>query len=331
MPTNPIFSTIDYEKGGIQHGFLQLPYSRNDSAWGSIMLPITQIKNGLGATALLTGGNHGDEYEGPIALHNLAARESYKDVHGRIIVIPAMNYPAFLSGDRVSPIDGINMNRTYPGRPKGSVTEVIADYFSQTLIPMADFVLDIHSGGKTLNFLPLAASHELDDKDLEIRCAAAMHAFGAPYQLKMLEIDATGMYDTQVESMNKVFVTTELGGGGSSNTETVAIAKRGVNNFLIHSGILEGEINTPYSNPINLNMPDNSCFLFSQHSGLIEPCVDLGDTVNKGQLIARIHDVNRTAAPIQDYFSPREGLVITKYFPSLIKIGDCISVIAEIN
>ena len=56
----------------MQHGFLRLPYSRNDSAWGSVMIPITVIKNGDGPTALLTGGNHGDEYEGPLALFELA-------------------------------------------------------------------------------------------------------------------------------------------------------------------------------------------------------------------------------------------------------------------
>jgi predicted deacylase len=45
-------------------GFLRLPYSRDDSAWGSVMIPICVIRNGKGPAALLTGGNHGDEYEG---------------------------------------------------------------------------------------------------------------------------------------------------------------------------------------------------------------------------------------------------------------------------
>ena len=70
--TNPVSATIDFERDGLQHGFLQIPHSRNDSAWGSIMLPITVAKNGDGPGAILTGANHGDEYEGPIALHDLA-------------------------------------------------------------------------------------------------------------------------------------------------------------------------------------------------------------------------------------------------------------------
>jgi N-alpha-acetyl-L-2,4-diaminobutyrate deacetylase len=60
---NPISSTIDFDQNGVQHGFLKLPYSRNDSAWGSMMIPITVAQNGEGPTILFTGANHGDEYE----------------------------------------------------------------------------------------------------------------------------------------------------------------------------------------------------------------------------------------------------------------------------
>jgi len=72
MRDNPISATIDFEGTGVQHGYLRLPYSRNDSAWGAIQIPVTQVKNGDGPSALLTGGNHGDEYEGPLALVELA-------------------------------------------------------------------------------------------------------------------------------------------------------------------------------------------------------------------------------------------------------------------
>ena len=330
MSNNPITSTIDFDKDGVQHGFLKLPHSTNESAWGSIMIPITQFKNGDGPTALLSGANHGDEYEGPIALYSLASREHFDDIQGRVIIVPAMNYPAFCEGTRVSPIDGLNMNRIYPGKPKGTVTPVIADYFSQTLVPMADYVLDIHSGGKTLDFVPFAACHELPDKDQEAKCVAAMQAFGAPYELKMVEIDAAGLYDTQVESMGKVFVTTELGGGGTTSPETIAIAKRGVDNFLIHAGILQGELVPSETFPVGLDMTDDDCFLFSEHKGVLEPFVNLGELVKKGQLLARVHEIERTATPFHDYFAPRDGMVISKHFPSRVQMGDCINVLAAV-
>lgn len=336
MNENPISTTIDFEKDGIQYGYLKLPYSSNESAWGSIMIPITQFKNGDGPTALLTGGNHGDEYEGPIALYKFSQQTDIENIQGRVIIVPAMNYPAFKVATRVSPLDHLNMNRVYPGAAKGSPTLLIADYFSNTLLPMADYVLDIHSGGKTLDFVPFAACHELEDKALEEKCVAAMNAFGAPYQLKMVEIDAAGMYDTQAESMGKVFVTTELGGGGSTSPETNAIANRGIDNFLIHAGILISKTHQvkndtpPLFDTISMDMPDGDCFLFSEHNGLIEPIVNLGDTVEKGDLIARIYNIENMSAPANDYFAPRDGLVMSRHYPSLIQMGDCINVIARV-
>ena len=95
------------------------------------------------------------------------ARSTPNDVSGTVIIVPAMNYPAFRAGTRTSPIDKGNLNRSFPGRPDGTVTEKIADYFQRELLPRADIVLDFHSGGKTLDFLPFCAAHILPDKALE--------------------------------------------------------------------------------------------------------------------------------------------------------------------
>jgi len=330
MRKNPINASIDYEKDGIQHGFLRLPHSRNDSAWGAVMTPIMQIKNGSGPTALVTGGNHGDEYEGPVALFNFAGRTEFEDIQGRVIVVPAMNYPAFQAASRVSPIDGVNLNRTFPGRADGTVTEVLADYFSRVLLPMADYVLDIHSGGKTLDFVPFSVSHQLEDKQQQEKCRHAMRAFGAPYYVSLLEIDSGGMYDTQAEEMGKVFVSTELGGCGTTRVESIEIAKRGVDNFLIHAGILDGELQHGKERSICLDMTGDDAYHFSKHSGLIEPCVNLGDHVKKGDLIARIHTIERTAVPPCEYHAQCDGLVIARHVPSLVKLGDCLNVVAAI-
>src|SRR5690606_31366211 len=140
MRPSPVTPTVDFEKDGVQHGFLRLPYSRDDSAWGAVMIPITVVKNGAGPTALLTGANHGDEYEGPIALFELAQRLTAAEVSGPVIIVPAFNYPAFRAATRTSPIDRGNMNRSFPGRPDGTVTEKIADFFQRHLVPRADLV-----------------------------------------------------------------------------------------------------------------------------------------------------------------------------------------------
>lgn len=326
MKQNPVVATIAFDQDGEHHGFLRLPHSRNDSAWGSVMLPITIVRNGNGPTALLTGANHGDEYEGPIALQELALNLKSDAINGTVIIVPAFNYPAYLAGTRTSPIDNGNMNRLFPGSPDGSVTEKIADYFQRTLVPMADVVLDFHSGGKTLDFVPFAASHVLENKQQEEACRAAVQAFNAPYSMKLLEIDNVGMYDTAVEEQGKVFISTELGGGGASSAKTVAIAKKGVRNLLIHAGILDGE--PEITGTINLDMPDGDCFVFSEHNGLIESMIDLGEQVSQGDVIARVWSTERNGQEPIAYHAKRSGLLCGRHFPGLVKSGDFLAMIA---
>ncbi|MGN6142113.1 MAG: N(2)-acetyl-L-2,4-diaminobutanoate deacetylase DoeB, partial [Mesorhizobium sp.] len=240
--------------------------------------------------------------------------------------VPAMNYPAFRAGTRTSPIDRGNLNRSFPGRPDGTVTEKIADYFQRTLLPLADIVLDFHSGGRTLDFLPYAAAHELPDKEQEKRCFEAVAAFAAPYSMRMIEIDAVGMYDTAAEEMGKIFVTTELGGGGTSRAETVRIARRGVMNVLRHAGIANGAVE---KTPTRwLDMPGGDCFSFAEDDGMIETMVDLGEKVKKGAVIARIHGTGRTGLAPQDIRSRMDGLLAARHFPGLVKAGDCVAVVA---
>ncbi|MGD1877272.1 MAG: N(2)-acetyl-L-2,4-diaminobutanoate deacetylase DoeB [Kiloniellaceae bacterium] len=327
MAINPISCALDFDQDGVQHGHLKLPYSRDDSAWGAILIPITVIRNGDGPTALFTGGNHGDEYEGPIALLDMARSLDPADITGRVILLPMMNYPAVRGGKRTSPIDGGNLNRLFPGKADGTITQKIADYVTAPLLPLADVVVDLHSGGKTLNFVPYAACHRLpQDPDLEARCAAAMQAFNAPYSMVMLELDAVGMFDTEAEKRGKLFVTTELGGGGSATPRTVDIARRGLRNVLHHVGILPGDVAMQPS--IQLDMPDERCFVTSEHAGILEFMVELGDSVTEGDLIARVYDVERSGWRPVEYTAYRDGVVAGRHYPGLVQSGDTLAVIA---
>ena len=326
LPPSPVTPTIDLDAPGASHGFLRLPHSRDDSAWGSVMIPIAVLRGAPGPTALLAGGNHGDEYEGPIALFDLARTLDPATLTGAVIIVPALNAPAVRAATRTSPIDRGNLNRSFPGHPAGTVTEKIADYVTRALLPRADLVLDFHSGGKTLDFLPFAAAHILPDKAQEARALAAVEAFAAPFSMQMLEIDAVGMLDTTAESLGKTFVTTELGGGGTARAETVAIAKRGIRNLLRHAGILPG---APDPAPTRwLDMPSGDCFTFAEGAGLLEPAVDLGAPVAAGDVVARIHPLTRTGLAPAELRANLAGLLAARHFPGLIQPGDCAAVVA---
>ena len=322
-----VSANIDLDIDGVQHGHLSLPWSGNRSAWGSVRIPITVIKNGSGPTVTMIGGNHGDEYEGPITLMRLATELEHSRIRGRVILIPCLNAPAVDAETRLSPIDQVNMNRAFPGDPSGTISYKIADYITRHIVSVSDIVLDLHSGGKTLNFIPLAAVHFLSDKQQQTAAEELMIAFGAPNSLRMREMDDRGMLDTTVEQMGKVFITTELGGGGTATFQSIAITYTGCRNLLCHCGVLQDELQLRSTRM--LEMPDQDCFITATEAGLLEMTVALGSETYKGGLIARIHPADRSGAKPTEYIARRNGVLMARHHPGLIRPGDCLAVIAE--
>jgi N-alpha-acetyl-L-2,4-diaminobutyrate deacetylase len=322
-----ISTEIDFRADGVQHRHLTIPHSRNDSAWGSILMPISVFKNRDGPTVLLTGGSHGDEYEGPIALMNLIRSLDIGKISGRVIVIPALNYPAVKAGTRLSPIDGGNMNRSFPGKRTGTTTEMIADFVQRFILPLCDAAVDIHAGGKMMSFLPCSVIHKLPDAEQMARTVAAAKAFGAPNCLVLDELDAVGMLDTALETMGKVFVSTELGGGGTATVETVRIAVDGVHDFLVHFGVLadapRGSGETRF-----LRTPEGS-FVIADRGGILEAAVEPGEAISAGEPIAFIHDIDMPTAPPAVYRSPLQGILVHRHTAGMIGRGDCLAVIAQ--
>ncbi|HRX78818.1 MAG TPA: succinylglutamate desuccinylase/aspartoacylase family protein, partial [Pirellulaceae bacterium] len=135
MTVSPVTTDLDFSAPGRQVGKLSVPYSYNLSGWSQLQIPIATIGSGDGPTVLLMAGNHGDEYPGQIAIMRLLRELTPQQITGRIILIPALNMPAAKASTRLSPVDGMNLNRCFPGDPNGTVTQVIADYLTTVLFP----------------------------------------------------------------------------------------------------------------------------------------------------------------------------------------------------
>src|SRR3954467_15657152 len=91
LPHSMVITPLDFSQPGKQQGFLQVPYSHNLGGWANVMVPITIIARGKGPTVLALGGNHGDEYQGQIAIMKLARELTPEMVSGRIILLPSLN------------------------------------------------------------------------------------------------------------------------------------------------------------------------------------------------------------------------------------------------
>jgi predicted deacylase len=128
---------------------------------------------------------HGDEYEGSVAINALAHAIDIKTLVGWLILLPALDLPAMMAGTRLTPKDGLNLTRVFPGNPLGSLTQRIAHWLSGTMMPLSDHIVDLHSGGRTLNFAPSVLVPETSSQ-LSLATAAGL-AFGAPFTVLINE------------------------------------------------------------------------------------------------------------------------------------------------
>ena len=290
----PVFSaSIDFDKPGKQFGHIQIPFSRDDAAMGSLMIPIVSIRGGKGPCLLLNAGSHGDEFEGQIALRNLAHELKPEAVSGQVILIPSLNLPAVLNNSRCSPLDDANMNRIFPGDAHGTISRKIAAYVYRTLIPRVDFVVDLHAGGRNYKCLCYPMMHRYPNAATTRATFGLLKAFQAPYGVVFdTEPDRDGMLDTAVEDLDKPFIAVELGGCGMVTPASIAIATRGVRNVLVHCGLTEGQIEPGEVQTQVLGVPAGG-FVAAEDHGIFEPLVDLGHEVRPEQAIGRLHSIHR--------------------------------------
>ena len=316
----------DLDRSGKLVGSFAVPWSRDESGWGNLLTPLAVIANGDGPTVLLTGGNHGDEYEGPVALRRLIHELDPACVHGRVIVVPGLNQAALRAGKRLSPVDGGNLNRSFPGDPRGTPTARVADFVYRELVARADVVLDLHSGGTSMVFSPLVATHDLGDPVRTAATARYLEAFGTGLAIVAEEPDPIGLLDYAVEALGKIFLTTEIGGGGAISAGTAAIAWRGIRNTLRLAGVLAGDPEVDHPPTFARMHSDGSAI--APLTGLLEPYVDPGAEVAAGEPVGRIHSLDSLAADPVELAAPYSGVVIMRHNCGVVRAGDPVVAVA---
>lgn len=321
-----IWTPLDFEKPGKQADSLRLPISVDDSAYGWFPIPVVSIKNGGGPTAVLLAGTHGDEYEGQLALMHLARTITPSEVNGRIIIVPSLNFPAVEAGRRVSPIDEGNLNRLYPGDAHGTATRMIAHYVTEVLLPMADLVIDLHSGGHSLDYVQCALIRPGATKKEHEALLELLKAFGAP--IGYLTDGSGGGGNTTLpaaaETHGVPVITTELGGGATLSQGGKALAINGTLRLLNHLRVLDRDDIEP-AGPVRLmEVPGTNYFAYAEATGFFEPLAAAGDNVEAGQLIGLMHTIDRPCDEPRPVLAPQSGLVACRRFPTLARRGDCL-------
>ncbi|MBL8378916.1 MAG: succinylglutamate desuccinylase/aspartoacylase family protein [Burkholderiales bacterium] len=323
-----IWTEVDYEREGKQVGFLHLPHSVTRSAYGTIPIPIAVLRNGEGPTVFLMAGNHGDEYEGQIVLNRMIRSLAPGQIRGRVIILPAANLPAAMDGARVSPIDGGNLNRAFPGDPNGTPTFAIAHYIQTVLFPMADFHHDLHSGGSSLDMLPFCSARLGADEELNEKALAALRAFGASLSFVWAYTADQRLSSAAAVAQGVVALGGEFGGCGRVSISGLKLVERGVRNLLAHAGVLK-DWKIQNDGPTRMvELKGQDYYVYAPESGLFEPFCELGDTVAAGQPCGQVVFPDDPARdPVACHFK-RAGLLVCKRHPGRVVRGDCVAHLA---
>jgi len=338
MPESKIVydaSKIDFETPGKHHYNVAF---HHDSSWGYSLVPLTVI-NGLKERdssfpgVAVFGGTHGNEWEGQVAVKRLCHDLDPAEMGGRVILVPQLSESACAANTRISPLDGVNMNRAFPGNPRGSISYRIADFVKTRIFPRVRVVVDIHAGGNEGGFALCTSFHPIADpvQRAEIGLVAAL--FDTPFMLIYTSDMASGLLPEEAEKEGKIAIGGEFGFGESVSLKGVRHAYDGVKNVLRHYGMLPGAIvkidSERSSAPRLVDASNLEDFIPAPRTGIWEPLVELGAGVTQGTLVGRLHDFSDHSSDPVEIRAHRAGTLLMMHFPAHIEKGVTLFVIAK--
>ena len=320
--------TIDLSRPGRQTGDLMLRWSDNTNPLGYHPVPIISLKNGAGPVFLILGGTHGDEFEGPAAIMRLAARLKPAMIQGQVILVPGLNAPAFVASARVSPLDGANLNRAFPGDLNGGPTEMLAHYVETELLPLCDAVIDLHSGGKASFFQPCTLAAGTKDPELYATNLGLARAFGLPLVWRLGANNDDRSINSAADRVGVMMIAAELGGGGGVDPLITGQAEEGLLRCLAYLGVLEHHA-PPIPEPRVVEIASSLHSIYAPADGLFDRAICAGQNVMTNEVAGRFHfpaEPERESITLK--FS-EEGLVLAHCARGLVRRGELLALLAQ--
>ena len=284
-----------------------------------VVIPVLIAKGAeSGQRLVVLGGVHGDEYEGPSAIATLIGALDPATLRGEIVAVPVANPPAFALSQRASPLDGLNLARTFPGLPAGSVTQRIAHVLTEEVLAKADFLIDLHSSGTHIE-MPLLVGYRVGATAASRTSREAALRFGAPVVWGHASV-APGRSLSGPDSRGVPWLYTESPGGGWLNPHTAAVYRQGVVNVLRYLGMLPGD--APRCTPTHELCGDGDVdtSLAAPVAGWLWHEIALLDSVERGQLLGTIRDTRGEVTC--RVCAPAAGRVVLRRATPSVAAGD---------
>lgn len=287
-------------------------------------LPICII-NGKekGAVFTIVAGIHGYEYPPIIALQEILNEINPKKLCGTLIILPVANIGAFYQRTPfLHPEDKKNLNKTFPGSPSGSISEQIANYITQNIIPNTDIFIDLHGGDANEDLVPFVCFYD-NPKNLENTQKARQlsEISGLPMIVSYpytISNEEPALYAfKQAVQLGKVSISVEAGKLGNLQSDNVTILKNAIYNILDFSKIYLTEQKIKQKEQ---KLFTQQVYISSPKKGIFYSELKAGDFVRKGENLGYITDI--FGRKLTNITTPTQGIILYKVGTPPINEGE---------
>jgi predicted deacylase len=273
-----------------------------------------------GPTLVVTAGIHGAEYASIEAALRLGRTLDAGVLRGRVIIAPIANPPAFTARSiYVSPPDGKNLNRQFPGQARGTFSQSLAYWLFEEVIRRADAFVDLHGGDLIEALEPFVIYFHTGDSHVDQVSAELARSFGIHY---VIDGDTPGSTYGAAAQAGIPGLLAEAGGQGIWTEETANLLHTGVLRIMAHLGMTDA-LPAPVEPPVMLQRWE---WLNSTADGFFYPKIKVGDYVHAGQDLGCVADVS--GAALQAVKAPIDGTVLFLVTALAMNSGDPLVAIA---
>jgi predicted deacylase len=306
--------------GTKQQGYITV----GETPMGPIQFPMVIISGTKpGPKLCITAGVHATEYPAIDSLLRTIVELDPSSLAGTVIAVPVVNSMMFRARSAfLSPIDGLNLNRTFPGHPEGSISEVLAHVLLTEVISQANCHIDCHGGDLTELLLPytgypMQGKPEIDEMG-EAMARLYTPRIVALYRHGTTLTETKGSLVSEASRRGIPSILTESGGAGALEPAQVEVHRNGIRNIMRFLKMIPGE---PVIFGERLAAKDQFVIKV-RHGGLLRLAVGLGDQITSGQLVAEVCDV--FGEIVERVLAPRSGIVRIIWIPKAVNTGESI-------
>ncbi|MEO7146545.1 MAG: succinylglutamate desuccinylase/aspartoacylase family protein, partial [Terrimesophilobacter sp.] len=204
---------------------------------------------------------------------------------------------------------------------------------SSELLPLADFMIDIHSGGSKSVYVPSTFVYAGPTEDAWQQKVDAVNAMDLPYAIVVEPGMKSGSLSGAADLAGVWMISAELGGAGTIDQKILSMARDGLRHLLGVVGVLPLDNDTKpareeHGSQTTWIALESDSAILSTVSGLFEPTVELGESVVAGQPVGRVHFIEELGRSAKEFFAPFDGIVAVTRHPALVVPGSALINIA---